>query len=252
MNRNLKLLTGAASCLAMALPVTLVDVALSQTQTETPSTRQIVVEPQKEEKAAEPAKTEAKTSAGKAEASKAEKATTPEKTETGVIKTIPAAGTPAKSEEAKPEETKPEETKAEKAKPKEEPAAKTVAVPEANDAAPEKPAEKVNVVLTLQTELKRVGCYRGSLDGLWGPRSAAALDAFAHYGKVEHADFKPSETWIKHVKAKTKTVCSGHYGYARPGPGYRPGYRQGPRYYDRRPGYGRPSPGGYRRGGYRY
>jgi len=246
MNRNLKLLTGAASCLAMALPVTLADVALSQTQTETPSTRQIVVESQKEEKpaakAAEPAKTEVKTDAGKADAGKTEKAAAPEKAETGVIKTIPAAGTPAKSDGAKTEEVKP----------KEEPAAKTVAAPEAKDAAQEKPAEKVNIALTLQTELKRVGCYRGSLDGLWGPRSAAALDAFAHHGKVDHADLKPSEIWIKHVKAKTKTVCSGYYGYARPGPGYRPGYRQGPRYYDRRPGYGRPPPGGYRRGGYRY
>lgn len=243
MNRNLKLLTGAASCLAFAIPVTLTDAALSQAQPETPSTRQIVVEPQKETKpatkAAEPAAAEVKSDAAEADAGKAEKAAAPEKKETAVTETVPAAAAPAKVEEAKP---------------KEEPAAETAAVPEGKDPAPEKPVEKVNIVLTLQTELKRVGCYRGSLDGLWGPRSQAALDAFAHHGKVEHADYEPSAAWIEHVKAKTKAVCTGHYGYARPyqGPGYRPGYRQGQGYYDRRPGYGRPSPGGYRRGGYRY
>ncbi len=242
MNRNLKLLTGAASCLAFAIPVTLTSAALSQAQPETPSTRQIVVEPQKEKKpaakAVEPAKAEVKTGVGQADAGKAEKAAAPEKKEAAVTETIPAAATPAKVEEAKP---------------KEEPAAKTVAVPESKDPAPEKLTEKVNIVLTLQTELKRVGCYRGPLDGLWGPRSDAALDAFANYGKIEHDDFEPSEAWIKHVKAKTKAVCNGHYGYARPyqRPGYRPGHRRPPGY-DRRPGYGHPPPGGYRRGGYRY
>lgn len=197
------------------------------------------MEPQKETKpaakAAEPAAAEVKSGAAEADAGKAEKAAAPEKKETAVTETVPAAAAPSKVEEAKP---------------KEEPANEKAAVPAAEDPA----AEKVNVILTLQTELKRVGCYRGALDGLWGPRSDAALDAFAHYGKVKHADSKPSEAWIEHVKAKTKAVCTGNYGYARPyqGPGYRPGYRRDQGYYDRRPGYGRPPPGGYRRGGYRY
>ncbi|MTD94934.1 hypothetical protein GIW81_11390 [Hyphomicrobium sp. xq] len=39
-------------------------------------------------------------------------------------------------------------------------------------------AEKIEVNRELQTELKRLGCYGGPLDGVWGDQSSAALSEF--------------------------------------------------------------------------
>ena len=41
------------------------------------------------------------------------------------------------------------------------------------------------VVLAVQTELKRVGCDPGAIDGDWGGRSREALAAFGHFAKVD-------------------------------------------------------------------
>lgn len=92
------------------------------------------------------------------------------------------------------------------------------------------------IVLVLQTELKRVGCYDGAIDGIWGGYSQEALEAFRDFGQIEHADAEPSEAWIAHVKGVTKTVCHAHrYGDAYPS--QHQGYNHG---------YQRPSHNGYR------
>lgn len=239
MTRYPKLMIAGIGALAFALPAMTAPTAFAQNQ----STRQIVVEPDAKKTDAAKKETEEKSGAAKADDTKTEAkavAATDAKAKTEAANKIVTV--PAKEEaavEKKADETKAAAVTEEKAVVKEEKAAEP------------KSLSKKEIVVALQTELKRVGCYHGKIDGLWGRRSYAALDAFSHYGKVKHDNYQPSETWIKHVKAKTKTVCKGDYGYARPygGPAYRPGYRPGPGY-DRRPGYGRPPPRHGPRGGY--
>lgn len=242
MTRYPKFMIAGLGAVAMALPVLAAETAIAQNQ----STRQIVVEPDDKKKAAAKTETELKSGAAKADETKAVAAT---ETKAKVEETNKIVTVPAKEEAAV---EKKEQAAVEK---KAAAVTEEKAVVAEEKAAEPKTLSKKDIVVALQTELKRVGCYHGKIDGLWGRRSYAALDAFSHYGKVKHNDYQPSETWIKHVKAKTKTVCKGNYGYARPygGPAYRPGYRPGPGY-DRRPGYGRPPPPrhGPRGGYYRY
>ncbi len=83
------------------------------------------------------------------------------------------------------------------------------------------------IVLALQTELKRVGCYGGAIDGVWGEYSEEALEAFRYFGQIDHDDATPSEAWVAHVKGATKTICHAHqYGDAYPHQyqGYDKGY----------------------------
>ena len=106
-----------------------------------------------------------------------------------------------------------------------------------------------NLVFRLQRQLKRVGCYHGAIDGIWGRRSYAALDAFGHFGNIHRDDLRPSEVWIRLVRAKRGVVCPSYYGYRRayrqggywrgrgyyraPRYGYRPAHRYRPRGYFR-------------------
>lgn len=62
------------------------------------------------------------------------------------------------------------------------------------------------IVLELQTELGRVGCYGGEIDGAWGPASSEALAAFGRGAHVQSREFIPSGDWLKRVKAKEKRV----------------------------------------------
>lgn len=63
------------------------------------------------------------------------------------------------------------------------------------------------VVLRLQEELRRVGCYQGEIDGAWGPASSDALGAFGARRGLDERDLSPSETWLKRVTAAKKRVC---------------------------------------------
>jgi hypothetical protein len=59
----------------------------------------------------------------------------------------------------------------------------------------------------LQTELKRVGCDPGSLDGTWGSKSRQALERFRRLSKVSFATDEPSEAALQSVAGQTGRIC---------------------------------------------
>jgi hypothetical protein len=61
--------------------------------------------------------------------------------------------------------------------------------------------------LAVQTELKRVGCYPDSIDGVWGGRSREALAAFGHFAKVHVAELAPTPRILALIKASL-TPCA--------------------------------------------
>lgn len=70
------------------------------------------------------------------------------------------------------------------------------------------PLTRKDIVLELQAELKRVGCYDGAIDGAWGAGSSGALEEFGARGRVKSRDLSPSEDWLTRVKAARKRVCT--------------------------------------------
>jgi hypothetical protein len=59
----------------------------------------------------------------------------------------------------------------------------------------------------VQTELKRVGCDPGDVDGVWGGRSREALAAFGHFAKVDVAELAPTPEILALIKGKDAAVC---------------------------------------------
>lgn len=246
MNQHLKPVVTAIGAIAFVLPFTLADFAFGQA----PTNRQIAVEPSDEKKPADgaqadkaDAKAKEEAPAKKAEEAADEKKPKPETDKAEAKKD--AAPAEADKAEAK-KEAPPGQAEAKKEGAPGEPGQAKVkkegAPGEPGKAAAKKdgPPEKLgpkDLALALQSELKRVGCYYGALDGVWGRRSIDALHAFGYFGKIKTNNFKPSEAWIGRVKGKSKTVCKGNYGYGRPPQGYGG------------PGYGGPPSGGYQ-GGY--
>jgi hypothetical protein len=129
-------------------------------------------------------------------------------------KDAPAAEAPAP---AAPAEAAPPPAKAETAPP---PAPAPAPAP----AAPSPPAEAAvpapppppppglkpeEVIVAVQTELKRVGCDPGAIDGDWGGRSREALAAFGHFAKVDVGKLAPSPEILEVIKGKAEVVCVG-------------------------------------------
>jgi hypothetical protein len=65
------------------------------------------------------------------------------------------------------------------------------------------------VVFAVQTELKRVGCDPGAIDGDWGGRSREALAAFGHFAKVDVGKLAPTPEVLELIKGKAEVVCVG-------------------------------------------
>jgi hypothetical protein len=63
------------------------------------------------------------------------------------------------------------------------------------------------LALAVQTELKRVGCDPGDVDGVWGGRSREALAAFGHFAKVDVAELAPTPEILALIKGKDAAVC---------------------------------------------
>lgn len=119
--------------------------------------------------------------------------------------------------------------------------------------APEKPAEPAkaakagaageveeapdNLALAVQTELKRVGFYSSSLDGLWGRRSQQALAAFGHFAKTDIGHLSPTAEVLAIIKEKDGAVCVAEIEEPPPAPRRKGGYGGG--------GYGGEGYGGY-------
>ena len=60
----------------------------------------------------------------------------------------------------------------------------------------------------LQSELKRVGCYHGRIDGDWGPGSRSAMLAFNQLTSSVLDSLEPTLAAIEVVRQKKKRVCS--------------------------------------------
>ena len=63
------------------------------------------------------------------------------------------------------------------------------------------------IVIAVQTELKRVGCDPGEIDGVWGGRSRDALAAFGHFAKVDVAHLLPTPQILVIIKGKGAPIC---------------------------------------------
>jgi hypothetical protein len=60
----------------------------------------------------------------------------------------------------------------------------------------------------LQTELKRVGCEPGSVDGTWGVKDRSALQEFVRWSKIEVPGQEPSEAALRAVASQQRRVCA--------------------------------------------
>jgi caspase domain-containing protein len=59
----------------------------------------------------------------------------------------------------------------------------------------------------LQTELKRVGCDPGAIDGNWGPKAKDALAEFARRAKIELKSDAPTEDLLLKLSGRREPVC---------------------------------------------
>ncbi|MGH6816418.1 MAG: caspase family protein [Hyphomicrobiaceae bacterium] len=62
-------------------------------------------------------------------------------------------------------------------------------------------------VRKLQSELRRVGCYTGRIDGKWGDEGRAALTDFARHSKVSPVGEEPSVVALDAVSSQKDRVC---------------------------------------------
>lgn len=62
------------------------------------------------------------------------------------------------------------------------------------------------LALAVQKELRRVGCNPGKPDGVWGPRSASALDAFSRHASLDVGG-EPSPDLLEAIKSRSARVC---------------------------------------------
>jgi hypothetical protein len=76
--------------------------------------------------------------------------------------------------------------------------------PKAPDASPSDPAALVRAV---QTELKRVGCYSGSIDGQWDSRARDALAEFTRITKSAIATDEPTSAGLEAIAGQKSRIC---------------------------------------------
>lgn len=61
---------------------------------------------------------------------------------------------------------------------------------------------------SLQTELKRVGCYSGAVDGDWGEKTSAGLAKFARASKVPVNSDEPTTVALEALTSRDGRVCT--------------------------------------------
>ena len=69
------------------------------------------------------------------------------------------------------------------------------------------PTDPKKLAELLQRELKRVGCYPGTIDGDWGARSRAALQAFNQHARKAFAIASPSAAPIIELRKTFARIC---------------------------------------------
>lgn len=67
--------------------------------------------------------------------------------------------------------------------------------------------DKVELVRSLQTELQRVGCDPGTVDGKWQSKTRGALTQFARLAKLDLHTEKPSPAALDAVRGHKNRVC---------------------------------------------
>jgi Caspase domain len=75
------------------------------------------------------------------------------------------------------------------------------------DAPPAPGTSPQGLARALQTELKRVGCDPGSLDGNWGAKSRQALEKFQRLSKLSLSTDEPSEAALQGVAGQMGRIC---------------------------------------------
>jgi hypothetical protein len=75
---------------------------------------------------------------------------------------------------------------------------------------PEAPVEifgDENLVTSVQDELKRVGCFGGDPDGIWGSTSRDALSKYYKTKKLRLTDTEPTEFHLENLRREEGIVC---------------------------------------------
>jgi len=73
--------------------------------------------------------------------------------------------------------------------------------------APTDERQRATLVRALQTELQRVGCSPGVVDGEWGARVKSALEQFARTTRTSVATDAPTQAALEAVKGWHDRVC---------------------------------------------
>jgi hypothetical protein len=68
-------------------------------------------------------------------------------------------------------------------------------------------ADRSVLISAVQTELKRVGCDPGVIDGNWGPKAKDALAQFVRHAKIEVKSDYPTEDLLQQLSARKEIVC---------------------------------------------
>lgn len=71
------------------------------------------------------------------------------------------------------------------------------------------PADREMLARDIQRELRRMGCYRGDIDGTWGPQSRQAMGAFTAALKLRIPFDAPDEMMLRLVQGQAARVCAG-------------------------------------------
>jgi peptidoglycan hydrolase-like protein with peptidoglycan-binding domain len=72
---------------------------------------------------------------------------------------------------------------------------------------PEDPSARYELARSLQSELRRVGCYDGEIDGSWGPASKRAIQAFMDRVNAALPGEEPDFILLRLVQNEKAKVC---------------------------------------------
>jgi hypothetical protein len=84
---------------------------------------------------------------------------------------------------------------------------RVASLPVESAAPPEPGSSPQGLARALQTELKRVGCDPGSLDGTWGAKSRQALERFQRLSKLSLTSDEPTEAALQSVAGQMGRIC---------------------------------------------
>ncbi|MDX2204237.1 MAG: peptidoglycan-binding domain-containing protein [Hyphomicrobiaceae bacterium] len=73
--------------------------------------------------------------------------------------------------------------------------------------APTVPSDPQDVTKSLQAELKRVGCFAGAIDGVWGGTTKVALADFVRRSKLDVPTDIPTSAAVQTVKSQLNRIC---------------------------------------------